>query len=140
MQDPSASVATKGENGMARMAVRRRFGQVTDAVGSWQARYTVPLPHESGRGGHIVTAPHTFEPGAYGKQAAEDWLRSEDLRPQAGGADSQWPITPGRAPATSHTKPHGRPDRACVRWARLRRGDAVKGNDTVGNLGSVNYG
>ena len=73
---------------MARRADRRRFGQVTTMrSGRWQARYTVPLAHESGRGGHIVTAPHTFEPGAYGKQAAEDWLRSEDLRLQSEGAD-----------------------------------------------------
>src|SRR3546814_15887629 len=55
--------------------------------GRWQARYTVPLTHESGRGGHIVTAPHTFEPGTYGKEAAGDWLRSEERRLQSEGAD-----------------------------------------------------
>lgn len=88
MQDPLASVATKGKNGMARTADRRRFGQITKMrSGRWQARYTVPLAHESGRGGHIVTAPHTFEPGTYGKQAAADWLRSEELRLQSEGPD-----------------------------------------------------
>lgn len=90
MQNPSASAVTKGENGMARTADRRRFGQITKMrSGRWQARYAVPLAHESGRGGHIVTAPHTFEPGTYGKQAGEDWLRDEEKRLQAEGTDWQ---------------------------------------------------
>lgn len=73
---------------MARTADRRRFGQITKMrSGRWQARYRVPLAHESGRGGDLVTAPHTFEPGTYGKQAAGDWLRSEELRLQGEGAD-----------------------------------------------------
>src|SRR3546814_11473112 len=57
--------------------------------GRWQARYTVPLTHESGRGGHIVTAPHTFEPGTYGKEAAGDSLRSEEQRLQSECADGR---------------------------------------------------
>jgi hypothetical protein len=65
---------------------RRRFGQVTKMrSGRWQARFSVPTTHPSGRGGTIVTAPHTFEPNSYGKQAAEDWLRSEELRLNAEG-------------------------------------------------------
>lgn len=72
---------------MARSAARRRFGQVTRMrSGRWQARFTVPLNHPSGRGGQIVTAPHTFEPNTYGKEAAGDWLRAEELRLRAEGA------------------------------------------------------
>src|SRR3546814_10954415 len=79
------SAATKGKKRMARTADRRRFGQITKMrSGRWQARYTVPLTHESGRGGHIVTAPPPFEPGTYGREAAGDWLRSAERRPQNG--------------------------------------------------------
>jgi hypothetical protein len=47
---------------MARMDSRRRFGQVNKMrSGRWQARFAVPLGHPSGRGGQVVTAPHTFE-------------------------------------------------------------------------------
>ncbi|UUZ58581.1 hypothetical protein [Nocardioides sp. B-3] len=71
---------------MARTADRRRFGQITKMrSGRWQARYAVPLAHESGRGGHIVTAPHTFEPGAYGKEAAGHWLRGRGEAPAGRG-------------------------------------------------------
>ncbi|GAA1543477.1 tyrosine-type recombinase/integrase [Nocardioides humi] len=66
---------------------RRRFGQVTRMrSGRWQARFSVPANHPSGRGGQSITAPHTFEPNSYGKQAAQDWLRAEELRLQAEGA------------------------------------------------------
>jgi integrase len=72
---------------MATKASRRRFGQVTKMrSGRWQARFTVPLDHPSGRGGLIFTAPHTFEPNTYGREAAGDWLRSEELRLNAEGA------------------------------------------------------
>jgi integrase len=72
---------------MAAKASRRRFGQVTRMrSGRWQARFTVPLDHPSGRGGQIVTAPHTFEPNTYGREAAGDWLRAEELRLNAEGA------------------------------------------------------
>lgn len=72
---------------MAAKASRRRFGQVTKMrSGRWQARFTVPLDHPSGRGGQIVTAPHTFEPNTYGREAAGDWLRAEELRLNAEGA------------------------------------------------------
>lgn len=72
---------------MTAKASRRRFGQVTNMrSGRWQARFTVPLDHPSGRGGHIVTAPHTFEPNTYGREAAGDWLRAEELRLNAEGA------------------------------------------------------
>lgn len=54
--------------------------------GRWQARFTVPLGHPSGRGGQTVTAPHTFEPTTYGKEAAGDWLRDEERRLNADGA------------------------------------------------------
>lgn len=54
--------------------------------GPWQARFTVPLGHPSGRGGQVVTAPHTFEANTYGREAAGDWLRAEELRLNAGGA------------------------------------------------------
>ena len=54
--------------------------------GRWQARFTVPLDHPSGRGGQIVTAPHTFEANTYGREAAGDWLRAEELRLNAEGA------------------------------------------------------
>ena len=54
--------------------------------GRWQARFTVPLGHPSGRGGQTITAPHTFEPTTYGKQAAGDWLRDEERRLDAEGA------------------------------------------------------
>ena len=66
---------------------RRRFGQIAKMrSGRWQARFTVPLDHPSGRGGHIVTAPHTFEANTYGREAAGDWLRAEELRLNAEGA------------------------------------------------------
>lgn len=66
---------------------RRRFGQVTRMrSGRWQARFTVPIGHPSGRGGQTVTAPHTFEPTTYGKEAAGDWLRDEERRLYAEGA------------------------------------------------------
>ncbi|HET7683845.1 MAG TPA: site-specific integrase [Marmoricola sp.] len=72
---------------MTAKASRRRFGQVTKMrSGRWQARFTVPLDHPSGRGGQIVTAPHTFEPNTYGREAARDWLRAEELRLNAEGA------------------------------------------------------
>jgi integrase len=72
---------------MTAKASRRRFGQVTKMrSGRWQARFTVPLDHPSGRGGQIVTAPHTFEPNTYGRQAAGDWLRAEELRLNTEGA------------------------------------------------------
>ncbi len=72
---------------MTAKASRRRFGQVTRMrSGRWQARFTVPLDHPSGRGGQIVTAPHTFEPNTYGREAAGDWLRAEELRLNAEGA------------------------------------------------------
>ena len=54
--------------------------------GRWQARFVVPLGHPSGRGGEIVKAPHTFEPNTYGREAAGDWLRAEELRLNAEGA------------------------------------------------------
>jgi integrase len=53
--------------------------------GRWQARFTVPLQHPSGRGGQIVSASHTFESNSYGREAARDWLRAEELRLQAEG-------------------------------------------------------
>lgn len=66
---------------MPRSAPRRRFGQLTRMrSGRWQARYTVPIDHPSGRGGQTITGPHTFEPTSYGREAAGDWLRSEELR------------------------------------------------------------
>jgi integrase len=66
---------------------RRRFGQVNKLrSGRWQARFTVPLGHPSGRGGQVVTARQTFEPGTYGREAAGDWLRTEELRLNAEGA------------------------------------------------------
>ncbi|WP_392545309.1 tyrosine-type recombinase/integrase [Oryzobacter telluris] len=66
---------------------RRRFGQLTRMrSGRWQARFTVPLGHPSGRGGQTVTAPHTFEATTYGKEAAGDWLRDEERRLLAEGA------------------------------------------------------
>lgn len=121
MQKPSASVATKGENGIARTADGRRFGQITKMrSGRWQARYTVPLSHESGRGGHIVTAPHTFEPGTYGKQTGEDWLRSEELRLQSHGAD--WRTL------AEHSEASACGQRPSASWrpggVHVRRGDA----------------
>lgn len=68
-------------------ATRRRFGQLTKMrSGRWQARYTVPLNHPSGRGSLLVTAPQTFEPTRYGKDAATDWLRDEERRLAAEGA------------------------------------------------------
>lgn len=54
--------------------------------GRWQARFTVPLGHPSGRGGRTISAPHTFEPTTYGKEAAGDWLRDEERRLNAEGA------------------------------------------------------
>lgn len=54
--------------------------------GRWQARFTVPLGHSSGRGGRTISAPHTFEPTTYGKEAAGDWLRDEERRLNAEGA------------------------------------------------------
>ena len=54
--------------------------------GRWQARFTVPLGHPSGRGGQTITAPHTFEPTTYGKEAAGDWLRDEERRLNVEGA------------------------------------------------------
>lgn len=66
---------------------RRRFGQLTRMrSGRWQARFTVPLGHPSGRGGQTITAHHTFEATTYGKQAAGDWLRDEERRLVAEGA------------------------------------------------------
>ena len=55
--------------------------------GRWQARFTVPLGHPCGRGGQTITAPHTFEPTTYGKEAARDWLRDEERRLNAEGAE-----------------------------------------------------
>jgi integrase len=67
---------------------RRRFGQVNKLrSGRWQARFTVPLGHPSGRGGQVVTARQTFEPNTYGREAAGDWLRAEELRLNAEGAE-----------------------------------------------------
>jgi integrase len=54
--------------------------------GRWQARFAVPLGHPSGRGGQVITAPHTFEPNTYGREAAGDWLRAEELRLNEEGA------------------------------------------------------
>lgn len=83
---------------MATNASRRRFGQVTQMrSGRWQARFTVPLGHPWGRGGHVVTAPHTFEANTYGREAAGDWLRAEELRLNAEGAS--WRTLPEHAEA-----------------------------------------
>lgn len=72
---------------MAGSSSRRRFGQISKMrSGRWQARFTVPLGHRSGRGGEMIKAPHTFEPNAYGREAAGDWLRTEELRLNAEGA------------------------------------------------------
>lgn len=72
---------------MAGSSSRRRFGQISRMrSGRWQARFKVPLGHPSGRGGQFVQAPHTFEPGTYGREAAGDWLRAEELRLNAEGA------------------------------------------------------
>jgi len=66
---------------------RRRFGQVNRMrSGRWQARYTVPLGHPSGRGGLVVTARQSFEANTYGREAAGDWLRAEELRLTTEGA------------------------------------------------------
>ncbi|MEO5608754.1 MAG: hypothetical protein ABIQ61_11700, partial [Ornithinibacter sp.] len=66
---------------------RRRFGQLTRMrSGRWQARFTVPLGHPSGRGGQIITAPHTFASNTYGTEAAGDWLRDEERRLNAEGS------------------------------------------------------
>jgi integrase len=66
---------------------RRRFGQINKMrSGRWQARYTVPLGHPSGRGGQVVTARQSFEPNTYGREAAGDWLRAEELRLTMEGA------------------------------------------------------
>src|SRR6187397_2400298 len=54
--------------------------------GRWQARYTVPLGHPSGRGGLVVTARQSFEANTYGREAAGDWLRAEELRLTTEGA------------------------------------------------------
>src|SRR5215218_1261889 len=79
--------SAKRRTKMARKDVRRRFGQVNKMrSGRWQARFTVPLDHPCGRGGQVVTAPHTFEPNTYGREAAGDWLRAEELRLNAEGA------------------------------------------------------
>ncbi len=72
---------------MARKDARRRFGQLSKMrSGRWQARFTVTLGHPSGRGGEVVMAPHTFEANTYGREAAGDWLRAEELRLIAEGA------------------------------------------------------
>lgn len=72
---------------MAGTQSRRRFGQISKMrSGRWQARFVVPLSHPSGRGGEIIKAPHTFEPNTYGREAAGDWLRAEELRLNAEGA------------------------------------------------------
>ena len=72
---------------MAGKDYRRRFGQVNRMrSGRWQARFTVPLSHPSGRGGQVVTASHTFEANTYGREAASDWLRAEELRLTTEGA------------------------------------------------------
>ena len=64
-----------------------QFGQISKMrSGRWQARFVVPVDHPSGRGGQIVKAPHTFEPNTYGREAAGDWLRAEELRLNAEGA------------------------------------------------------
>jgi integrase len=49
---------------------------------------TVPGPARSSvrPGGQLITAPHTFEPNTYGREAAGDWLRAEELRLTAEGA------------------------------------------------------
>ena len=74
---------------MAGSYSRRRFGQISKMrSGRWQARFVVPLGHPSGRGGDLIKAPHTFEPNTYGREAAGDWLRSEELRLNAEG--SSW--------------------------------------------------
>lgn len=71
---------------MTRKDARRRFGQISKMRSRrWQARFTVPLDHPSGRGGETVRAPHTFEPNTYGREAAGDWLRAEELRLNAEG-------------------------------------------------------
>lgn len=72
---------------MAGTQSRRRFGQISKMrSGRWQARFVVPLSHPSGRGGEITKAPHTFEPNTYGREAAGDWLRAEELRLNAESA------------------------------------------------------
>lgn len=64
-----------------------RFGQVTRMrSGRWQARFTVPLGHPSGRRGRTSRAPRTFEPNTYGKESAGDWIRDEERRLNAEGA------------------------------------------------------
>jgi hypothetical protein len=63
--------------------------------GRRQARFTVPLGHPCGRGGETITAPHTFEPTRYGKEAAGDWLRDEERRLNAEGA--AWATLDGHA-------------------------------------------
>jgi integrase len=83
---------------MAAKQPRRRFGQISKMrSGRWQARFVVPLGHPSGRGGEIVKAPHTFEPNTYGREAAGDWLRAEELRLNAEGAS--WRTLPEHAEA-----------------------------------------
>ncbi|QKE85089.1 site-specific integrase [Arthrobacter sp. NEB 688] len=75
---------------------RHRFGQVSRMrSGRWQARYSVPTNHPSGRGGQLISAPHTFEPTTYGREAARDWLRDEERRLIAEGA--QWTTLAERA-------------------------------------------
>ena len=72
---------------MALTHARRRFGQISKMrSGRWQARFTVPVDHPSGRGGETVRASHTFEPNTYGHEAAGDWLRAEELRLNVEGA------------------------------------------------------
>lgn len=60
---------------------RRRFGQLTKMrSGRWQARYTVPATHPSGKGGTLVTAPHTFQANTFGWEAGGEWLKAEEQR------------------------------------------------------------
>lgn len=102
---------------------RRRFGQLARMrSGRWQARFTVPLGHPSGRGGQTITAPRTFEPTTYGKEAAGDWLRDEERRLVAEGA--AWATLAEHAAAERE-----RPERAAMvtfaefsaTWLRTRR-------------------
>lgn len=72
---------------LVQAAEKRRFGQFTQMrSGRWQARYSVPKNHPSGRGGTIVTAPQTYEDSRYGYEAAGDWLRGEEKRLEKEGA------------------------------------------------------
>ncbi|MEO7071233.1 MAG: tyrosine-type recombinase/integrase [Nostocoides sp.] len=102
---------------------RRRFGQITRMrSGRWQARFTIPIDHPSGRGGQTITAPHTFAPGTYGKEAAGDWLRAEELRLNAEG--SHWATLSEHAAAERLVSERNRVvtfEEFSATWLRTRR-------------------